>query len=81
MKRTKVFAAYLPQFHEIPENNEFWGKGFTEWTNVKKATPQFVGHDQPKIPENNNYYDLTNVETIKWQASLAKLLMMPIHHY
>lgn len=68
----KIFAYYLPQYHCIPENDEWWGKGFTEWTNVKKAKPLFKGHKQPQIPLNNNYYDLSKVETIKWQEQLMK---------
>lgn len=68
----KIIAYYLPQFHEIPENNEMWGKGFTEWTNVKKGKPMFEGHDQPFIPLNNNYYDLTDVKVMEWQADLAR---------
>jgi len=68
----KIIALYLPQFHTIPENDEWWGKGFTDWVNVKKAKPIFNGHKQPRIPLNNNYYDLCQVETIRWQAQLAE---------
>lgn len=68
----KIIAYYLPQFHETKENNKWWGKGFTEWTNVKKGKKLFKTHNQPFIPLNNNYYNLLEKKTIEWQTKLAQ---------
>ncbi len=68
----KIIPVYLPQYHTIPENDNWWGKGFTEWENLKYAKPLFEGHCQPRVPLNRNYYDLSDVETLKWQCKLAR---------
>lgn len=84
MKKSKIVAAYLPQYHETADNNEYWGKGFTDWKAVKDAKPQYNGHVQPKIPLYNNYYDLSDINTIKWQAEIAQKYgvdVFNIYHY
>ena len=81
----RLFAFYLPQFHEVKENNDWWGKGFTEWTHVTGAKPLFKGHIQPIKPLDNNYYNLLEKETVKWQTDLMEKYhvdgMVYYHYY
>jgi lipopolysaccharide biosynthesis protein len=68
----KIIAFHLPQYHSIPENDRWWGEGFTEWTNVKKAEPLFKDHNQPRVPHHEYYYNMLDPKARRWQADLAK---------
>lgn len=80
----KIIAYYLPQFHETPENNKWWGEGYTEWTCLKGAKPLFKKHNQPKIPLNNYYYNLLDKNVQEWQVEIARkngIYGFCIYHY
>jgi len=82
----KVIAMYLPQYHRTKENDEWWGEGYTEWVAVKKAKPQYKMHKQPRVPLDENYYDLSDEEAKAWawQAELARkydVYGFCIYHY
>lgn len=82
--KSKVIVNYLPQFHRTPENDKWWGEGYTDWVAVKNAKPLYDGHIQPRIPLNEKYYSLDKVEDVKWQAELANkygVYGFGIYHY
>lgn len=70
--KSKILSIYYPQFHIIPENEEWWGKGFTEWTNVKRGRSFYPGHYQPREPLHDNYYDLTDLKVLERHTRMAK---------
>ena len=84
MMKPEILAMYLPQYHQIPENDMFWGKGFTDWITVRNAKPFYEDHQQPKVPLHDNYYDLSEKKNIVWQAQTAKeygISGFGIYHY
>jgi len=71
-RRARVLAYYLTQFHAFPENDAWWGKGFTEWTNIPRGLPRFKDHYQPRVPRDLGFYSLATVETMRRQVEMAK---------
>lgn len=82
--KPKIITFYLPQFHTTPENDEWWGEGFTDWVSAQNAERLFPGHYQPRLPAHDNYYNLLDKETMRWQVNLAKkagIYGFCIYHY
>lgn len=82
--KSKLLSIYLPQFHTIPENDEWWGKGFTEWTNVKRGHPFYPGHYQPREPLHDDYYDLSDLKVLERhtrEARKAGIYGFCFYHY
>lgn len=82
--KPEILAMYLPQYHRIPENDAFWGEGFTDWVTIRRAKPFYEGHQQPRVPLGDNYYDLSVKENIVWQAQTARehgIYGFGIYHY
>lgn len=80
----KVIALYLPQYHRIKENDEWWGDGYTEWTAVKRGKVLIDGQYQPRVPQNSSYYDLLDIEVMKWQVDIARkygIYGFCVYHY
>lgn len=82
--KPKIIAFYLPQFHTTPENDKWWGEGFTDWVSARNAERLFPGHYQPRLPAHSNYYNLLDKKTMSRQAELAKkagIYGFCIYHY
>ncbi len=80
----KILSMYLPQFHRVKENDEWWGEGYTDWVSARDAMPLYKGHYQPHIPQNQYYYDLMEKSALEWQAALMKKYGIDgqcIYHY
>ena len=83
-KRPKIIAFYLPQYHRIPENDLWWGEGFTDWDSARSAKPLFQGHYQPRLPYRNYYYNLLDKNAVQWQVRIARkagIYGFCIYHY